>query len=176
MRLNKITALLVGACFSAHAAALDLSGTIFETKGTEHSIDPLLIYSVALAESASGRGKGTVSPWFWALRSPNTSFYGRDLEEAKVKLKEFQQDFTSIDVGVMQVNLLWHGHRVESAEQLLDPTTNISVGSDILAQAIKSAPGDLELGVGRYNNWANEDRARNYGSRVLAIYNNLQDL
>ncbi|MEG6623896.1 hypothetical protein V2B08_31720, partial [Pseudomonas aeruginosa] len=39
-----------------------------------------------------------------------------------------------------------------------------------------SAPNDLELGVGRYHAWEDEIRARNYGSRVLAIYRNLRDL
>lgn len=42
----------------------------------------------------------------------------------------------------------------------------------ILAEAIKSSPNDLELGIGRYHSW-NEERARWYGQRVLSIYRNI---
>ncbi|BBV43541.1 hypothetical protein STW0522CIT26_P11740 (plasmid) [Citrobacter portucalensis] len=50
------------------------------------------------------------------------------------------------------------------------------VGAEVLSEAIQSSPNDLELGVGRYHAWEDEIRARNYGSRVLAIYRNLRDL
>ncbi|AIJ10630.1 transglycosylase SLT domain protein (plasmid) [Edwardsiella anguillarum ET080813] len=46
----------------------------------------------------------------------------------------------------------------------------------MLSEAIKSSPSDLELGIGRYHSWNDEARARNYGSRILAIYRNLRDL
>ncbi|MFS9859340.1 lytic transglycosylase domain-containing protein, partial [Salmonella enterica] len=54
--------------------------------------------------------------------------------------------------------------------------TNVMVGAEVLSEAIQSSPNDLELGVGRYHAWEDEIRARNYGSRVLAIYRNLRDL
>ena len=60
----------------------------------------------------------------------------------------------------------------ELSSELLDPITNLTVGSSILAEAIKSSPNDLELGIGRYHSW-NEERARWYGQRVLSIYRNI---
>ena len=80
------------------------------------------------------------------------------------------------DVGIMQVNLHWNGSRVSSYEDLLDQEKNIMTGAEVLAEAIESSPGDLELGIGRYHNWDDEDRARNYGSRILAIWRNIGDL
>ncbi len=76
----------------------------------------------------------------------------------------------------MQINLHWNGHRVTSYEDLLDQEQNITTGAEVLSEAIESSPVDLELGIGRYHNWDDELRARNYGSRILAIWRNLRDL
>ena len=171
---NKAKALVLSAAVLSSAAnGIDLSGTVFDKAAKAHNLDPLLVYSVALAESASGRGNGSISPWPWTLRVPGLPFYAKSEDQAKAKLAEFQQQYgRAIDVGFMQVSVRWNGHRVSSPAELLDPETNVMVG----AEAIQSSPNDLELGIGRYHAWEDENRARNYGSRVLAIYRNLRDL
>lgn len=161
---------------SSSVAALDLTGTVFEKAGKAVGLDPVLIYAVALAESASGRGQGKLSPWPWTLRAPGRPFYAKSQAEAQKKLTEFQAHYgEAIDVGIMQINLHWHGHRANSPIELLDPETNVMVGASVLATAIHSAPDDLILGIGRYHSWQ-ERRARDYGKRVLAIIHNLQEL
>jgi len=45
----------------------------------------------------------------------------------------------------------------------------------ILSEALATAPGDLELGIGRYHS-PNEARARDYGRTVLTIWRGLQQL
>lgn len=75
----------------------------------------------------------------------------------------------AIDVGLMQINLHWHGDKVADPVQLLDAHTNLEIAAEILAEAIQSAPGDLELGVGRYHHWKNAAIARAYGRRVLRM-------
>ena len=68
---NKAKALVLSAALlSSTANAIDLSGTIFDKAAKAYNLDPLLVYSVALAESASGRGNGSISPWPWTLRVP----------------------------------------------------------------------------------------------------------
>lgn len=162
---------------SSTALAIDVNLSIFGKAAKAHNLDPLLVYSVALAESATGRGNGLISPWPWTLRAPGQPFYAKTEDQAKKKLAEFRQQYDrAIDVGLMQVNIHWNGHRVSSLEELLDPETNVMVGAEVLSEAIKSSPNDLELGIGRYHIWADEDRARKYGRQVLAIYHNLRDL
>lgn len=174
---SKSVLLITATVWSSTLFAVDLGGTIFDKAAKEHGLDPLLIYSVALAESASGRGDGQISPWPWTLRVPGEPFYAESRDEAQEKFIEFQKLYgRSIDVGIMQVNIGWNGHRVSSFEDLLDPETNVMVGAEVLSEAINSTENDLELGIGRYHTWKDEIRARNYGSRVLAIYRNLSDL
>ena len=76
----------------------------------------------------------------------------------------------------MQVNLYWNGNQVSSYEDLLDQEKNIMTGAEVLSEAIESSQEISELGIGRYHNWDDELRARNYGSRILAIWRNLRDL
>jgi len=154
-------------------AAINLDGTIFNRAAKKYKIDPLLIYSVALAESALERKKGLISPWPWTLRA-KSPFYIHSYSKAKKKLIELQKKYgTDIDVGLMQINLRWNSYRVPSVMDLLIPEKNIMIGTQILSESIKSAPNDLVLGIGRYHNWSNEKIARQYGKKILIIRNNL---
>lgn len=156
------------------SAGFSLAGTAFEKAGHQHQIDPLLLYSVALLESGYGHGKGTVGPWHLTLRSPRSAFYLDTPLEAKKTLLSILAKTSLVDVGAMQVNIKWNGFRVTAPTDLLDLATNIEVGASILMEAIQSSPNDLVLGLGRYHNWSDEKRARNYGSRVLAVHSNLK--
>lgn len=151
-------------------AAFDLKGSIFERIADEKNIDPILLYSVALVESARFDGKKSVSPWVWTIRSKEGPFYATSKKEAENKLKELLKSDTNIDIGMMQINYKWNSQY--DAISLLDVETNLTVASDLLINSIKSAPGDLQLGIGRYHSW-HEDRARKYGNKVISIYENL---
>lgn len=159
--------------------AFDVRGTYFEEVAERFELDPVLLYSVALAESASGRGEGNISPWSWTLRTVDGPFYALTKEQAVKKLESFIADNganSSVDIGIMQVNLYWHGHRVQNPVDLLDPITNLKTGAEILSETINSSPDDLELGIGRYHNWKDEARSRAYGRRVISIYQQLLNL
>jgi hypothetical protein len=157
-------------------AEASLAGTMYEAPALEYDLDPVLLYSVALAESARG-ADSQLQPWPYTLRVlSEAGFYGQSHDEAVEQLQRYLQNHGSVDIGIMQVNTRWHGHRVEDVTQLLDPAVGLRVGAEILREAIDSAPGDLVLGLGRYHNWADEERARNYGQRILAIYRNIRDV
>lgn len=158
------------------ASDFDVRGTIFDRAASRHGVDPVLLYSVALAESAYKRDSNFISPWLWTLRSSEGARYLESQELAEQELSDLisrRGKRVSVDIGPMQVNLYWQGHRVDDPLQLLDVETNFFTGAEILAEALSSAPGDPELGVGRYHNWEEELRARTYGRRVLSIYRQL---
>lgn len=157
------------------AMALDLRGSVFEEVGVAKAIDPHLLYSVALAESARG-GNGGLAPHPYTLRvADQPGFYAASRDAAEAQLREYLLTRRSVDVGMMQVNLHWHGHRVNNPSDLLDPVVGLSIGADILREAIESAPGDMELGIGRYYTWSDDDASRRYGERVLSFYHNIKN-
>jgi hypothetical protein len=81
----------------------------------------------------------------------------------------------AIDVGLMQINLHWHGDQVADPVQLLDACTNLEIAAEILVEAIRSVPGDLELGIGGYHHWKDPAIARAYGRRVLRMVRAMTD-
>lgn len=167
---------------SSASNAFDLSGTIFDAAGRNAGLDPKLLYSVALAESALGRGQGQLGPHPWTLRSDYKVVYAKTRAEAEQSLTNHIAKYGKlIDVGLMQINLRWHGEKVKDPIELLDPKTNLQLAAEYLSQMISSTPSDIELAIGKYHvgpvaTAENTPRARNYGSRVLAIYRNLLSL
>lgn len=149
---------------------------MYDAPARAYGHDPLLLYSVALAESAwKGEESGFVQPWPYTLRVASLpGNYQMSFEDALDELQTYQVSYSSIDIGLMQVNSKYHGHRVTNLSDLLIPGTNLEIGAQILRETIDSAPGDLQLGIGRYHHWADEVRARSYGARILAIYDNLR--
>lgn len=141
-----------------------------------HELDPYILYAVALVESAkNGNDKhhgntNTVTPWPWALNKSGQAFIPESEQEAHALLKKsIAEGHRSIDVGLMQINLHWHGNKVNAPEQLLNPVTNLQIGAGLLAEAIQSSPDNLVLGIGRYHSWQNIHAAEQYGRRVLAV-------
>lgn len=176
MRVNKsLTLPLVMAASAIAQTPQAFPGQQWSLIASDTGVDPVLLYSVALAESASDRELNMTSPWPYAIRSSGKATYASSKEEAIELLEDalVGSERYEIDVGLMQINLHWHSHRVTSPAELLDPITNLRVGSHILAESLRSAPNDLVLGIGRYHTWKDEKRARWYGHRVLSIYNNI---
>ena len=167
--MSLVLAMSFSAATSAKAESLDFSGTFWEEVAQKHDLRPTLLYSLAIAESGIERQEGTISPWPWVIRAPDTRGYYDTKAEALKALKWFQSRYGEmIDIGMGQVNIRWNGHRVDRPEQLMDPKTNLEVMAQILSEAIDSTDNP-ELGIGRYYTWSDESRAKRYGKRVLAI-------
>jgi soluble lytic murein transglycosylase-like protein len=159
---------------SPREPALDLSRTLWAEAARPRGLDPYLLYAVALVESARVSG-GWARPWPWALNQAGRTSYPATSGAALARMRDsLAAGRQVIDVGLMQVNVHWHGRRVESLDALLDPVTNVLLGADILAEAIASAPGDLALGVGRYHAWQDRPAAYRYGRKVLALADRLR--
>lgn len=168
-----VVGLSLGASLHAHTASL--SGTIFDQAGKEFNVDPVLLYSVALVESAvvSPEKKDHIRPSPWTLRT-NKPFYGASKEEAKKELLKQLKTKQSVDIGLMQINSKWHGHRVESITDLLDPLTNVRVAAQILSEHINRYPKDAVKAIGSYHT-ADPARGRWYASHVLRVYTAIKE-
>jgi hypothetical protein len=167
---------LGGECVEANNTppVLDLKGTIWDRVGLRYRLDPYLLYAVALTESARV-SQGLAEPWPLAIQHQGVAFYPDTPESARQELKRrLRTGDPSIDVGIMQVNLRWHGHRVPYPEALLDRDTNIDLGARIIREAIESAPGNPVFGIGRYHAWQNRRVAEVYGRKVIRLAHRLK--
>ena len=167
---------------AAAPSKFSLSGTIYESVGRERRVDPMLIYAITCVESAveDDRRRGRIRPYPWTLRSDKGPFYGKDKEDAVRELQRLlaahrrqSSVYPSIDVGLAQVNLRWHGHRVRSVFDLLDPKTNLGVAADILNECFARHPRDAFRAIGSYHS-ADESRALRYAARVVRVYSALR--
>ena len=147
-----------------------LHNTLWWKIAHRHHLDPYILYAVALIESAKGSSLNNVRPWPWSINKSGKSIIPDSQQEAQTILsKTLAEGSRNIDVGLMQINLHWQGHRVDKPEQLLNPVTNLQIGALVLAEAIQSVPNDLVLGIGRYHSWQNVNAAIAYGRKVLAV-------
>lgn len=168
IRASLATAVLA---FSAGVhAEFTLEGSLFSQIGTEHDVDPLLLYSVALTESATGKGQGRIGPHPYVFRTDAGPRFFQTLAEAEASLADALLVTDNVDIGLMQINLKWHPQ--DNPLLLLKPDHNLAVAIEILKTSMASTD-DPVLGVGRYHQWADENLARWYGETVWKTYSNL---
>lgn len=178
--------LAFAACFvlfgtNAQASNFSLVGTMWEraSKASACKPDPLLLYSLALAESKKSTSKGMIAPHPFTLRNaPSGALYPATYTEAEAHLDRYIAEDVLTDIGIMQINYRWNGMRVKNPKQLLDPEVNIRVGAQILCEVIALHPVDMQLAIGNYHtrNPKRELDARQYASNVLGIWRSLQRL
>ena len=133
-----------------------------------HDIDPVTLYAVALQESRALWTDGTARPWPWTLRSARdgTQRFGSRTAALEALEALLGAGERNIDVGLMQINWGFNGHRVDAPEALLDPHRNVLVGAEILRDALRAHAGDLARALGAYHHGPDTERGRAYSAEV----------
>lgn len=138
-----------------------LTGSIYKTVGVQQNIDPFLLYSISLLESArEASQRGFVAPSPYAIRTPERAIYSSTYAEAVSELAKQISKYgkRKLDIGLMQINGQ-HWNKVDEPKELFNPYTNVRIGAEILQYAL-SRSDDLELAIGRYHS-PTDWRARN---------------
>lgn len=170
--LSKSLAIAVPyALMSQSITALDLKGTVYETAGRHYQIDPLLLYSISIAESGKSSASGFVKPTPLVIRTPEGPIFFNDLPHAVGTLRDQRSRFESIDVGLMQINIKYHPKA--DPVRLFDPNYSVHYAASYLRTCLDSTQDPIE-GVGRYHNWETA-RSRWYGERVWGIYSRIKN-
>lgn len=112
-----------------------------------------VLYSMALTESGM-TVKGVRQPYPWTLNinsTPPKSLRFQSRQEAEAQLKELVGNgITNIDIGLMQVNLKYHGHSVKSPSDLLDPKINVMVASLFIRELLAETQ-DIGKSIANYH-------------------------
>ena len=117
-----------------------------------------LLRAIALVES--GRG-GRPHPWTLNVRGRALYFPSRAAAAAALSRAPERTD-----VGMMQINLRWHGARFASPAEALDPARNLEAAADFLAE-LKTEHGTWTAAVERYHS-SRPGRRRAYVCKVYA--------
>lgn len=163
-------AMLLGLLCAAHSAgAQGVESSAWTRAAAKYGLQEVDLYAIALKESRRYRSDGLVRPWPWTLHSPETgALYFETYEAALEKLTALlAEGKTNIDIGVMQINWGWNGHRAADAKRLLLPAENIEIAAQILRENLDQY-GDMGLAIARYHS-PRAERGRAYAASVLAI-------
>ncbi len=131
----------------------------------KNNVPPELLYAIALTESKKSHD-GRVVPWPWTANVKGKGHYYESRQAMYQALgHELATGNKNVDVGLMQVNWRWNGHRFNSLWDATDPYTNMNVGASLLAELRKSL-GSFEAAVGAYHNRVNQEISNKYRARV----------
>ena len=103
--------------------------------GRNSGIPDHLMSAIARIESGRRGADGQVNPWPWSINVEGTDhiYDTRDLAIAAVRSYQ-ASGVRSIDVGCMQVNLLFHPNAFASLEQAFDPLANANYAAHFLKE------------------------------------------
>lgn len=110
----------------------NICGQYIEEISIQTNVPPEVLWSVARAESnLPNRG-----PWPWSLNIEGKSYYFKTHRnmikfiEKRIKNKNYTR--VSIDVGCMQINSFYHGHKFTDIYEMTNIYKNMLVGARYL--------------------------------------------
>jgi hypothetical protein len=131
---------------------------------------PGMLAAVALVES--GRpdpNTGATRPWPWTINVGGVGQVFATEAQAIAAVTALQaQGIRSIDVGCMQVNLMWHPDAFASLAAAFDPPTNAAYAVRFLTE-LYAETGTWPKSVAAYHS-STPDLAADYQRRVLALW------
>jgi len=117
-----------------------------------YALPPGLLLAIADVESGRAMaGAAGLTPWPWTVQAESQShvFATKPAAIAWVQQAE-AAGVTSIDVGCMQVNLMYHPAAFRSLADAFDPEKNVDYAARFLL-TLHAATGDWREAAGRYH-------------------------
>lgn len=126
----------------------------------------------AIAQVESGRpdpAAGRLEPWPWTINAAGQGAFFATKAEAIAAVRDLQaRGVRSIDVGCLQINLMYHPTAFASLEQAFDPQANVLFAARFLT-ALHGDTGSWMAAVAAYHSQTAAIGA-DYRRRVLAFW------
>jgi hypothetical protein len=126
----------------------------------------------AIGQVESGRRDaqtGTWHPWPWTINAEGQGYFYETKAQAIAAVRTLQaRGVQSIDVGCMQINLLYHPNAFSTLEQAFEPQVNVSYAARFLTQLFGQS-GSWTRAAALYHS-ATPERGADYQRRVLAVW------
>ena len=129
----------------------------FERAAARSGVNSRVLYGIAMNESARNG-----APWPWTINWNGQGFYFKTRHDAfaaaRWLLAKGQRSF---DIGLMQVNWKYHGHRFESLWDAFQPAINTRVAADIINENYRST-GTWSMAIRHYHSPGDAARSQRY--------------
>ena len=128
-----------------------------------------LMQAIGAVESGRREPSGIVSAWPWTINAEGVgSFFDSKAEAIAAVTALRARGVRSIDVGCMQVNLMYHASAFSSLEEAFDPGANARYAARFL-QSLQAKTGSWPGAAAGYHSLTPEVGA-GYGQKVLAVW------
>jgi hypothetical protein len=125
----------------------------------------------AIARVESGRpdpATGRVHPWPWTINAEGQgTFFETKAQAIAFARQLLARGVLSIDVGCMQINLMYHSDAFPNLETAFDPFSNAQYAVKFLTQ-LKEKTGSWEMASSWYHS-ANPGEGSPYRDKVVAV-------
>jgi hypothetical protein len=112
--------------------ALLCRGAIAATESATRIPDAFLS-AIGRVESGRALPNGLTAPWPWTVNAAGEGHFYESKAEAVAAVRQFQANgIRSLDVGCLQVNIMYHPDAFASPEQAFDPATNVAYAARML--------------------------------------------
>lgn len=155
---------LVVSLSASKARAQHVPPPAYQSAARAAGVPSEILFAVALQESGIAL-RGQLIPWPWTLNAAGEPSRYATRRDACAALRRELKTRRNVDVGLGQVNVRYHGHRVKEPCELLDPYRNLAITATILREQ-HTAGADWLLAVSRYHRPAGGAPARDYRERV----------
>lgn len=162
--------------FSAHAQKTDrfIEGAKLCTRSltyTEqaHGIPMRLLTAISTTETGrSHKGLNMALPWPWTINVEGKGYFYDSKEDAIAAVRAFQaRGARSIDVGCMQINLMYHPKAFNSLEEAFTPEHNVNYAAKFLLDLYKETGKNWDTAAASYHS-RTYTRGQGYLKNVLS--------
>jgi Transglycosylase SLT domain len=129
-----------------------LCGDAIQAAQDRHAVPSGLLF--AIGEVESGRPDPVTHrlvPWPWTVQAQNQSYYFATKAEAVAWVQAAEaRSILSIDVGCMQINLMYHPAAFQNLDEAFDPGANAEYAARFLV-SLHATTGDWQKAAGLYH-------------------------
>lgn len=138
--------------------------------GQSTRIPDQLLAAIGLVETGRWDPRsGVVNPWPWTINVAGEGTFFDTKAQAVAAVRAMQaHGVASIDVGCMQVNLMYHPQAFRSLDEAFDPPTNARYAAQFLSRLFQQT-GEWPQAAALYHS-ATPELGDAYRRRVLAVW------
>ena len=143
----------------------DICSEIIKQTEIELKIPENLLLSIALTESGRKVGNNFF-PWPWSINVKGKGYFLKNKQQlisfAKNNLEKKIKNF---DLGCMQINYYYHGHKFKNITNMIEPKTNVTWAGKFLI-SLKAKHKTWDEAISRYHSntkW----RKKQYLAKVM---------